>query len=211
MRLVASTLGILVGLAGIEHGLFELLQGNVAPASTMIAAIGPAQRFWEYGIERALTVVPSFTVTGILAIVMGLLVAIWAASFLHTMRGASVLLALSIGLFLVGGGFAPIFMAIVASAAATGIDKPLAWWRARLTGKVRRFLASLWPSSLIAFVVVFLCSVEIAIFGYPLVSLIGADLTYAVQSALAFMMLGLMVLCVLAALSRDIEGQSEAA
>jgi hypothetical protein len=59
-RAVASTLGVLVGLAGIEHGFFELLQGNVTPSGIIIDAIGPSQRFWEYGTERALTVIPIF-------------------------------------------------------------------------------------------------------------------------------------------------------
>ena len=59
-RAVASTLGVLVGLAGVEHGIFEMFQGNVAPSDFMIEAIGPVQRFWEFGTERALTVVPNF-------------------------------------------------------------------------------------------------------------------------------------------------------
>lgn len=124
-RVVASTFGVLVGLAGIEHGYFELLQGDVRPGSIMIEAIGPAQRFWEYGTERALTIIPSFLVTGILAMVFGLLVVIWAGAFVHRKNGAGVLLLLSIMLFLVGGGFGPIFLAILASATATRIDKPL--------------------------------------------------------------------------------------
>jgi hypothetical protein len=40
-KAVASTLGALVGLAGIEHGFFELLQGNSTPDNIMINAIGP--------------------------------------------------------------------------------------------------------------------------------------------------------------------------
>lgn len=31
-KAVASTFGVLVGLAGIEHGFFEMLQGNVTPS-----------------------------------------------------------------------------------------------------------------------------------------------------------------------------------
>lgn len=53
-----------MGLAGIEHGFFELLQGNVAPNDMMIDAIGPGQRFWEYGVERALTIIPNFFFNG---------------------------------------------------------------------------------------------------------------------------------------------------
>lgn len=99
-RAVASTLGVLVGLAGVEHGFFELLQGNVTPSDLMIDAIGPSQRFWEYGTERALTVVPNFFVTGILAIVFGLLVTIWAGWFIDRKYGAGVLMLLSIVLWL---------------------------------------------------------------------------------------------------------------
>lgn len=41
-KTVASTFGVLVGLADIEHGLLEMLQGNVTPSDIVIDAIGPA-------------------------------------------------------------------------------------------------------------------------------------------------------------------------
>jgi len=47
--MVASTFGVLVGFFGMEHGLFEILQGNIAPNDILIYAIGPEQRFWEHG------------------------------------------------------------------------------------------------------------------------------------------------------------------
>lgn len=81
-RVVASTLGVLVGLAGIDHGIFEILQGNVPTNDFLIAAIGPGQRFWQYGEETALTIVPNFLVTGILAVIFGFLVAFWALLFI---------------------------------------------------------------------------------------------------------------------------------
>ena len=58
-KIYASTLGILVGLAGIEHGILEVLQGNVRPEGLMIDAIGPEQRLWEYSAETALTISPT--------------------------------------------------------------------------------------------------------------------------------------------------------
>ena len=70
-HVVAATLGALVGLAGIDHGIFEILQGNRVPSELLIAAIGPEQRFWEYGQETALTIVPNFLLSGILAVVFG--------------------------------------------------------------------------------------------------------------------------------------------
>ena len=44
-RIVASTFGILVGLAGIMHGIFEILQCNTSPNDLLSEAIGPSQRF----------------------------------------------------------------------------------------------------------------------------------------------------------------------
>jgi len=207
-RAVVSTLGVLVGLAGIEHGFFELLQGNVMPDGIMINAIGPTQRFWEYGTERALTIIPNFFATGILAIIFGLLVLTWAGVFIDRKYGAGVLMLLSIILWLVGGGFAPIFMSILASVTATRINKPLKWWRAHLPVNVRGFLAKLWPWSIIGFVLLFLISVEIAIFGYPLVWFFGANVTYALQNIFAFISVGLMPVSILTAFAYDIQRRS---
>ncbi len=36
IRVFASTFGSLMALAGIEHGIGEILQGNVPPTGTMI-------------------------------------------------------------------------------------------------------------------------------------------------------------------------------
>jgi hypothetical protein len=207
-RVVASTLGVLVGLAGVEHGFFELLQGNVSPSEMMIEAIGPAQRFWEYGTELALTIVPNFLVTGILAIILGLLVTVWAGAFIDRKYGALILLFMSITLWLVGGGFAPIFMSLLAAATATRINKPLKWWRAHLPVKLRGFLAKLWLWSIISFVVVFVVGVEIAIFGYPLLWLFDASTTYSIQSILAFIMVALMPVSIITAFAHDIQKQT---
>jgi hypothetical protein len=203
-KVVASTLGVLVGLAGIEHGFFELLQGNNTPDNIMINAIGPAQRFWDHGTERALTIIPSFTATGILAIVFGLLVLAWAVVYLDRKHGAGILMLLSTTLWLVGGGFAPIFISILASVTATRINKPLNWWRQHLSPKVRDSLAKLWPWSVIGFVLLFLVSVEIAIFGYPLLWFLSAEVSYAIQTALALISFGLMPVAIVTAFAHDL-------
>jgi len=208
-KAVASTFGVLVGLAGIEHGFFEMLQGNVTPSDVMIDAIGPAQRFWEYGTETALTIIPNFFVTGILAIIIGLLVTIWAGAFIDRKYGARVLLLLSIILWLVGGGFAPIFMSILASVTATRINKPLKWWRAHLSVNLRGFLAKLWPWSIIAFVLVFFIGVEIQIFGYPLLWFFDANVTYTIQWTLAFIMVGLWPVSIITAFAHDVQKQND--
>ncbi|MBN2502256.1 MAG: hypothetical protein JXB38_15845 [Anaerolineales bacterium] len=203
-KLIASTFGVLVGLAGINHGVFEMLQGNTVPDGVMIAAIGPAQRFWEYGMETALTLIPNFLVTGILSVVVGILVVIWAGWFLHKRYAAGVLLLLSIALFLVGGGFAPIFMMLLASLTASRIHRPLKLWRTLLSGVVRRFFAKLWPGVLVVFVVVFVISVVIAIFGWPLMVFLDAETAFKLLNTIAYGMLVLMLLSVIAGFASDI-------
>jgi len=150
LRATASVFGVYAGLLGVEHGFFETLQGNVVPKGIKILAVAPPGLPFPFGHEPAMTLIPNFLITGIVAMIFGLLIMIWAALFVQKRPGAVVLLLLSIILLLVGGGFGPITLLITASIAAAGIDKPLFWWRSHLPANARRLLANLWPSSLFA-------------------------------------------------------------
>jgi len=198
-----------VGLAGIEHGLLEMLQGNVASNDIMIDAIGPAQRFWEYASEPALTIIPNLLITGVLAVIFGLLVTIWAYAFIDKKYGIWIFGVLSLILWLVGGGFAPIFMSILGFAAATQINKPLTWWRTHLPVNLRSFLSKLWPWSMIIYVLVFAIGVEIAIFGYPLLWVFDANATYTIQWTSAFIMVVLWPVSIITAFAHDIQKQTD--
>src|SRR4030066_2061754 len=118
-RVVASTLGAIVGLAGMEHGFFEMLQGNATTSGLVIDAIGSGQKLWSGATEPAFTIIPSFFVSGILAVIVGALVTIWAVLFIERKYGGVVLLFLSVLLFLVGGGSPPLFLGVIASLVAT--------------------------------------------------------------------------------------------
>lgn len=150
LRVTASAFGVYAGLLGMEHGFFETLQGNVAPKGIRILAVGSPGLPFPFGHEPAMTLVPNFLLTGILAMIFGLLIIIWSARFIQKRHGAVVLILLSIILLLVGGGFGPITLLISASIAAARMDKPLLWWRLHLSPRPRRTLAELWPSSLFA-------------------------------------------------------------
>lgn len=150
-RVVASSFGIFAGFGGPEHGYFEILQGNVRPDSLIIAAMGPPcdpEKVWNL-CEPAMTVIPSFLVTGILATVIGLITMIWAAAFVQRKNGGIVLILLSIALLLVGGGLFPPVIGIIAGVIGTRINAPLT----RQPGSVLRFFAKLWPWPLVAFFV----------------------------------------------------------
>jgi hypothetical protein len=199
----------LVGLAGADHGIFEILQGHVRPDSFMIAAIGPEQRFWVYGEETALTIIPSFLISGILSVILGILVTIWAISFVDRKYGAGILMLLSIALFLVGGGFAPIFMALVASMTATRIHRPLKFWRALLPDSLQKFLGKIWLGVLIVFVIVFVFSVIVAIFGWPMTALFDDATAFKHLNSISFVMVGLMLFSSLCGFAHDIQKQDE--
>ena len=144
-----SAVGVLCGLAGVEHGVGEILQGNVATSGFVIDAWQPSSPL--FGEEPAVTVVPNFLATGVLAIIVSLMVLVWAVAFVQRKNGGIVLIFLSTMQFFVGGGIAPLFPAVAASVAALKINAPLTWWRAHLPLSTKRILATLWLCSLIAF------------------------------------------------------------
>ena len=109
LRIAVSALGIFAGLGGASHGPGEILQGNVAPSDVMINA-WPS--LTALNGEPAMTIVPNLLVTGVLAIIFGVLVAMWAGKYVEKRMGGLVLILLSIVLLLVGGGIVPPFFGI---------------------------------------------------------------------------------------------------
>jgi hypothetical protein len=203
-KVVASTFGGVVSIAGVMHGCFEILQGSAAPSGLVINAIGPNQRIWDYAALHAFTVIPSLSLAGILAIIFGLLATLWAVAFIDRKSGPWGMLLLSLGLFLVGGGFGPLFNGTFASLVATRINRPLTWWRTHLSAGIRNFLVKLWPGMLVFYVLVFLLAVETTIFGQPLNLLFDADTTYLIVLRAGNFMLVVMALAVLSAFAHDI-------
>ncbi len=165
-HVIVSTLGVLFALAGIDHGFFETLQGNTPTGGLIIHAIGERNRMWAYGTEDAFTLLPNFLASGITAIVVSLLIIVWSLWFVHRKYGSLVFLLLFILLFLVGGGVAQVLFFTLAWAVATRINKPLTWWRAVLPKRVRGVLAPLWLWCLMAFTLLALMALEIAVVGF---------------------------------------------
>lgn len=87
----------------------------------MINAIGPPCQ--GNGCFPAMTVIPDFWVTGILAILVSLVVIGWAIVFVGRKNGGTALIVLSIVLLLVGGGFLPPLLGILAGAIGTRIKR----------------------------------------------------------------------------------------
>jgi len=203
-RIVASTLGVYGGLLGLEHGYFETLQGGVAPNGIMMSAIGPpcqASTAW-HGCEPAMTIIPNFFVTGVLAVIVSLIVVIGAAAFVQRKYGGLALILLSLIQLLVGGGFIPIPVIIIAGVVGTRIHAPLTWWRAHLSARSRRFLAALWPWSLIAYFILNLGQFMLGSFFNEFMLHLSVILGVVLP-------LGLVLLTVLTAFAYDIQRQSD--
>jgi len=120
-RVAASALGIFAGLGGASHGPGEMLQGNNAPSSLVIEAW---PELTALAGEPAMTIIPSFLVAGILTVIVGLIVAVWAARFVQRRNGGLVLILLSILMLLVGGGLFPPVFGVAAGLIGTRI-KPI--------------------------------------------------------------------------------------
>lgn len=192
-RVVASAFGLFAGFGGPEHGYFEILQGNVRPEGLIIASMGPPcdpETAWHI-CEPAMTVVPSFLITGILATVVGLLTMIWSAAFVQRRHGGLVLMLLSVALLLGGGGLFPPVIGFIAGVVATRINVPLT----RRPGSVLSFLAKLWPWPLVAFFV--------WVFGQFVVGYFFNDLLQQTSFLSPLMIFGLLVLAIFTAYAYD--------
>lgn len=117
-RRVVGVLGALVGAAGIEHGVGEMLQGPVRPDGLFIESWPDAAALEVLSGEPAMTVIPNLQVTGVMAIVVGVAMVVWSIGFTARRHGGIILIGLSVMLLLVGGGLAPPIMGIVLGAVA---------------------------------------------------------------------------------------------
>ena len=146
LRITVAFLGTYAGLLAIQHGIFEVLQGSRAPDGLLINAIGPPcqpETVW-HACYPALTVIPNLRVSGMLAVVAGLAVMIWALAFAQRERGGLILALLSLLMLPVGGGFVPVFVGLVAAVTARRLGAPV-----RPGGGGWRILSALWPWPLV--------------------------------------------------------------
>jgi hypothetical protein len=203
--LTAGVFGIYAGFLGMEHGFFETLQGNAAPAHLRILAVSPRELPFPFGHEPAMTVIPNFLVTGTAAMLCGFAMIAWSTQFLHGKRGGAVLSLLSVILLLVGGGFGPISLLIVACIAASRIGKPLRMSRALIPRALRQVLARTWLWWLVA-----------SFLWVPAEFVAGQvfhlqndhrQVLTNLNLMLSYPMLGFFVLSLIAAIAREVEKQ----
>jgi hypothetical protein len=198
-RIIAASFGLFAGFGGLEHGYFEILQGNARPAGIMIPSMGPPcvpEEIWHL-CEPAMTILPSFLATGILSMTLGAITMIWAAGFVQRRHGGIVLALLCLGLLLFGGGIFPPVIGIAGGLVGMKINSPMK----KQPGTVWRVLAALWPWILILYFVLLFSQFVIGYFFNDFVIEHGA-------AAVPLLILGLLVLSVLAGYGHDVQEQA---
>jgi hypothetical protein len=144
-KTMVSSLGVVMGLAGVEHGIGEILQGSTAPSGLLFPSWPESAFFRSVGGEPAMTVIPNLLVTGILAILLSIPFAVWAILFVQKKNGGQVLMLLSAGMLLSGAGIFPPVIGFVLGLLATRINAPSTGWGAHLSPGLRRLLGKVWP------------------------------------------------------------------
>jgi len=194
-RTVVSTFGLLAGLAGIEHGVGEILQGSVRPAGPVIESWPDSKAFEILGGEPAMTVIPNLLVTGIAAVIVAVAVVVWSVRFVDRRHGGLVLILLCVLLLLVGGGFGPPLIGVIAGFGATRIGAA----PRRRPGRVSQAVGRVWPWVLAAAVLGYLSLLPGTIL---LDQLLGVDNPGLVPALSAFSFAGL-ILALAAARAED--------
>ena len=198
VRVVVAAFGVLCGLSGIIAGCFEVRQGNTAPSGFIISTIGPNYSMAEDFTYFAVTIIPNFFITGILAIIVSSLVILWSVKYVQKKNGVLIFLGLSITQMLVGGGWV-IDLALMTCIIATRIDKSLNWWRSHLPTKLRLWLVQLLPFSLVVYMIIS--------FGMLVFTILGVDDATLIKpiEILAVAMFLPILLMIFSALAHDIQ------
>jgi len=196
-RITASVLGLFAGGAGIEHGIYEILRGNIRPEGLMINSMGPPCRpetVW-HACEPAMTILPSFLITGVLAVSIGAFLILWSLVFVRRKHGALVLILASVLMLLFGGGMFPPLIGIVGGAVGTRINRRSVRGQTRPPGAFARFLTLLWPWTLLV--------LALWLPGQWLVGYFFNDFLMGTGFFIPILIIGLLVLSVLSAMAHD--------
>lgn len=146
LRTTVAFLGVYAGLIAVLHGVFTSMQGARAPSALVFTAIGApcqAEAVWHACLP-AMTLIPNLFISGLAAILIGISLAVAALFGAGRRLGWLVLAALSVVALLVGAGFVPVFIGVIAAVAASRLAAP-----AGPVGPVRRGVSALWPWPLV--------------------------------------------------------------
>ncbi len=145
-RTLYLTLGILAGVMGIEHGIGEVLEG-FEPTESVVILSWPDSTFFEImSGEPAMTIIPNYLITGILAILFSILFLAVILKPNLDGKAITILFFLLLFMLLAGAGFGPPILGLIAVLIALKRNSPLKRWK-KLPAKCHTFFDMLWPWS----------------------------------------------------------------
>ena len=118
LRLTISTIGAIIGLAGLEHGVGEVLQGNVKPQGFYIKSWPNSRLYDIVDGEPAITIMPSILLAGLITLMISILFIIWVMYYLESpykRYNFIILIGFSLTLLISGGGVAPPVIGLLVS------------------------------------------------------------------------------------------------
>lgn len=194
-RLSVQVLGLAAAFAGVEHGVGEITQGWITPPSVVFESWSHVDAFDPISGEPAMSLVPNLLLSGVLSVGVSLAVGAWAFWYAGRRHAGPVLIGLSLMLLVVGGGFGPPLVGVLAGLLATRVGR----LSNRPVDRPTRLAARLWPASLLVAAASFLALVP----GVPLLHAIwGVDSLWLV-TLLATAALGGAALTLWAAPAHD--------
>lgn len=164
-RIITSVWGVILAIGGLDHGIFEILQGNKTTPGLIIKAIGSEFQMWHYGTEEAFTLIPNFLITGMITVCISLALAVWSVGFIHTKHGRKIFLLLCFLSLLTGGGIGQLLFFMTVWAFSTRMDKSLSRWARILSGAFGRAIGKWWLYFFTLSALSFLTALFIAITG----------------------------------------------
>ena len=145
MANLGAVCGVLAGVGGLVHGVGEIAQGGSTEGLAFDSwATGRIAE--NLGGEPAMSVVPDLLLTGALTVVVSLAVIAWSVAFLHRRDSGRVLSVLVLVMLLVGGGFGPPALGLLAGLVVGGARADLTSWAPRFHGTLGQRLARMWPA-----------------------------------------------------------------
>jgi hypothetical protein len=150
-----AILGTVIGVSGAIHGVHSILRGNTPTGGMLLTSIG------------AFTIIQNYLITGILAVGLGIVVVVWTVAFIDRTYGPAVFVALSVALFLVGGGIAEVAFILLTALLSTRIHHPLGRWQRAAGSRFGLALSRLWPYAITLAFSVFLIGYSIWLFVLP--------------------------------------------
>ncbi|MCL4562150.1 MAG: hypothetical protein M1281_16255 [Chloroflexi bacterium] len=204
-KITVATFGSIMGLAGIEHGIGEILQGSTAPNGIMFPSWPDAAFFRVVSGEPAMSIIPNLLITGILAILFSLAYIYSAIFSVQRKSGGLGLILLAVAMLLFGGGIFPPILGMGIGVLRVKVNSPNNWWRTHLTSKFADILKTAWSYIFVACLIGWLAL-------FPGINLLGTYLGVdnpTLTVAIIGFALSSLVLTALSGIARDIHPAAE--